>query len=79
VASPAARTLSSSPNATDGALCRHEAGGGGHWVLTAGLVRYFYGVTPPARWLRPNLIERSEVLALCLPRGPKRGTGRQTA
>jgi hypothetical protein len=45
VASPAARTLSSSPNATDGAMCRHEAGGGGHWVLTAGLVRYFYGVT----------------------------------
>jgi hypothetical protein len=26
-------------------------------------VQYFYGVIPPARWLRPNLIERSEVLA----------------
>jgi hypothetical protein len=54
-------------------MCRHEARGGGHWVLTAGLVRYFYGVTPPARWLRLNLIERSEVLAQSLPRGLKEG------
>ena len=57
MAGPAARTLSPSPNATDGAMCRHEARGRGHWVLTAGLVRHFYGVTPPARWLRPNLNE----------------------
>lgn len=76
LAGSAARTLSPSPNAVDGAICRHEARGGGHWVSAAGLVRYFYGVTPPARWFRPNLIERSEVLALYLPRGPNRGTGR---
>jgi hypothetical protein len=74
--SPAARTLSPSPNATDGAMCRHEARGGGHWVLTAGLVRYFYGVSPPARWIRLNLTARPEVLTLYLPRGPNRGTGR---
>ena len=45
-------------------------------VLTAGLVRTSTGVTPPARWSRPYLIERAGVLAPFLPRGPNGGTGR---
>ena len=45
-------------------------------VLTAGPVPCFYGRTPPARGRRPDLTERSGVLALSLRRGPNRGTGR---
>jgi len=45
-------------------------------VLTAGLVPYFYRRYPTGRWSRPYLIERSGVLALFLPRGANRGTGR---
>src|SRR5205085_6206068 len=33
-------------------------------VLTAGPVRTSTGVTPPARWPRPNVSERSRVLVL---------------
>jgi hypothetical protein len=45
-------------------------------VLTAGPVRHFYGRYPPARWTRPDLIDRAGVLALFLPHDPDRGTGR---
>jgi len=44
-------------------------------VLTAGPVSCSTGVTPPARWPRPNL--RAGVLALFLARGSKRGMGRR--
>jgi hypothetical protein len=45
-------------------------------VLTAGPARYSYGRTPPARWTRPNPIERAGVLALFLGHDPDRGTRR---
>ena len=38
--------------------------GGGYWFWLRGRCRTFTGVTPPARWTRPNLIERTGVLAL---------------
>ena len=40
-------------------------------VLTAGPVRSSTGVTPPARWPRPNVSERSRVLVL-FSREPER-------
>lgn len=58
------------------ALCatRREAG---LLVLTAGPLRYSsIGVIPPARWLRPYLIERTGVVALLLARHPSAGDGK---
>ena len=43
-------------------------------VLTAGPVRTSTGVTPPARWPRPNVSERSRVLVLF--RASPRGNGK---
>ena len=45
-------------------------------VLTAGPAACSTGVTPPARWPRPNLAKRAGVIALFLARGPSRGLGR---
>ena len=43
-------------------------------VLTAGPVPYLrVGVTQPARWSRPYLIDRAGFQPLSLPRGPNRG------
>src|ERR1700733_6603058 len=46
-------------------------------VLTAGSAACSSGVTPPARWPRPNLAERAGAIALFLARGPGRGLGRR--
>ena len=74
-AGPVARILNPSPNATNGTVC-YEAGGGGLLVLTAGPLRYSsIGVIPPARWLRPYLVERAGVVSLLLPHYPN-GAGR---
>jgi hypothetical protein len=72
VAGPAARILSPSPDATDGATAPRGARRG-LLVLTAGPVRYFYGRYPADSWTRPNLIHRARVLALFLPRDPIEG------
>ena len=45
-------------------------------VLTAEPAACSTGVTPPARWPRPNLAKRAGVIALFLARGPSRGLGR---
>jgi hypothetical protein len=74
VAGPAARILSPSPDATDGALrvTRREA-----WVIGfdcgAGAGPPV-GVTPPARTLRPYLIERKDGLPVFHPRDRNGGT-----
>ena len=50
-AGPAARTLTPSPDATNGAFAPRGAERG-LLVLTAGLVSYVLGVIPPTRWMR---------------------------
>ena len=65
-----------SPQARMPPTARSASRGGrrGLLVLTAGPVSCSTGVTPPARWPRPNL--RAGVLAFFLARGFKRGMGR---
>ena len=46
-------------------------------VLTAGPVACSTGVTPPARWPRPNLPKRAGFLSLSLRVAPNRGLGRR--
>ena len=62
-AGPAARTLTPSPKATNGANCATRRGA---WVtgFDCGAGSYVLGVIPPARWTRLNVINRAGVLAL---------------
>jgi hypothetical protein len=56
--------------------CVLRGGRRGLLVLTAGPLRYSsIGVIPPARWLRPYLVERAGVVCLLLPRYPN-GAGK---
>lgn len=70
-AGPAARTLTPSPDATNGATCvtRH-----GVWVtgFDCGAGSYVLGVIPPARWTRLNAIGRAGVLMILLARASQR-------
>jgi hypothetical protein len=68
-----------SPQARMPPTARFASRGGrrGPLVLTAGPVSCSTGVTPPARWPRPNPVERAGVLALFLARGSSRGMGRR--
>src|SRR5450755_925218 len=77
LAGPAARILSPSLDATNGAILRHEARGAGLLVLTAGPVQPFYRRYPTA----PVAASRSDLTARgfwpsSFGRGPDRGTGR---
>jgi len=68
-----------SPQARMPPTARFASRGGrrGPLVLTAGPVSCSTGVTPPARWPRPNPVGRAGVLALFLARGSNRGMGRR--
>ena len=59
------------------ARCASRGERRGLLVLTAGPVSCSAGVTPPARWPRPNPVERAGFLALFLARGSNRGMGRR--
>jgi hypothetical protein len=59
------------------ARCASRGERRGLLVLTAGPVSCSAGGTPPARWPRPNPVERAGVLALFLARGSDRGMGRR--
>jgi hypothetical protein len=68
-----------SPQARMPPTARFASRGGrrGPLVLTAGPVSCSTGVTPPARWPRPDPVERARVLALFLARGSSRGMERR--